>query len=84
MESPSNIDYKQKYLKALQLATSYYSENHNAFLDTLFPELKPSRERVDLLKDIIITALIDCTSVGTGIYFTAAEQRQALRELATE
>ena len=83
MESLSNIDYKQKYLKALQLATSYYSENHNTFLDTLFPELKPSRERVDLLKDIIST-VIDHASDDTGIYFTAAEEQQALKELATE
>ena len=41
------------------------------------------KERIDLLKDIISTA-IDHANDDTGIYFTAAEEQQALKELATE
>lgn len=41
------------------------------------------KERIDLLKDIISIA-IDHASNDTGIYFTVAEEQQALKELATE
>lgn len=50
------MNYEQKYKDALNLARSYYSEDTNTFLDTLFPELRESDEeqtRKDL-RDFIL------------------------------
>jgi len=39
------MDYEKKYKDALELAKSYYGDG-NMFLDTMFPELKESKEHM--------------------------------------
>lgn len=39
LPSPDEPDYKQKYIRGLELAKSYYGKDCNEFLDTIFPEL---------------------------------------------
>lgn len=39
------MDYEKKYKEALALARSYYDKDSmNAFLDTIFPELRESED----------------------------------------
>ena len=38
------MDYEKAYKEALELARSYYDENTNQFLDTIFPELRESED----------------------------------------
>jgi hypothetical protein len=40
LPSPDEPDYKQKYIRGLELAKSYYGKDCNEFLDTIFTELK--------------------------------------------
>ena len=39
------MDYKEKYKRGLQLAKSYYGKGTNEFLDTIFPELKATKDK---------------------------------------
>lgn len=57
------MDYEKKYKEALALARSYYDKDSmNAFLDTIFPELRESederirKEIIDYLNSRVATA----------------------------
>lgn len=71
MNLMNNMD---RYEKALELARAYYDKNTNAFLDTIFPELKESRD--EQIRKAIIKSLdlpfMEAKIEGTDITYEEA------------